>query len=86
MPKDIRDYRAKFKLLSQVLDEFIELPYSLVIDPAVEPDYFGYHSPDHDGFSGIGQSVENCLCRARWGMKEYIELSCKQYSHSLTKR
>jgi len=52
----------------------IELPYSLVIEATWEPDYFGFYSPDLEGFTGIGHSVEDCLFKARWGMKEHIEL------------
>lgn len=52
----------------------IDLPYSLVIEATNEPDYFGFHSPELEGFSGIGHSVEDCLYKARWGMKEHIEL------------
>ena len=32
----------------------IELPYSLIIEATEEPDYFGFYSPDLEGFSGIG--------------------------------
>lgn len=52
----------------------IELPYSLVIEATWEPDYFGFYSPELEGFTGIGHSVEDCLFKARWGMKEHIEL------------
>ena len=27
-----------------------------------------------EGFSGIGHSVEDCLYKAKWGMKEHIDL------------
>ncbi|MBW1735890.1 MAG: type II toxin-antitoxin system HicB family antitoxin [Deltaproteobacteria bacterium] len=56
----------------------IELPYSLIIEATEEPDYFGFYSPDLEGFSGIGHSIEDCLYKARWGMKEHIELLAKQ--------
>lgn len=52
----------------------IELPYSLVIEATAEPDYFGFYSPDLEGFTGIGHSVEDCLFKAKWGMKEHVEL------------
>jgi predicted RNase H-like HicB family nuclease len=52
----------------------IELPYSLIIEATEEPDYFGFYSPDLEGFSGIGHSVEDCLFKAKWGMKEHVEL------------
>ncbi len=56
----------------------IELPYSLVIEATEEPDYFGFYSPDLEGFSGIGHSVEDCLYKAKWGMKEHITLLKEQ--------
>ena len=52
----------------------IDLPYSLVIEATDEPDYFGFYSLDLEGFSGIGHSVEDCLYKARWGMKEHVQL------------
>ena len=56
----------------------IELPYSLVIEATDEPNYFGFYSPDLEGFSGIGHSVEDCLYKAKWGMKEHIGLLKEQ--------
>jgi predicted RNase H-like HicB family nuclease len=56
----------------------IELPYSLVIEATSEPDFFGFYSDELEGFSGIGQSVEDCLYRAKWAMKEHLELLVEQ--------
>ncbi|MBW1863309.1 MAG: type II toxin-antitoxin system HicB family antitoxin [Deltaproteobacteria bacterium] len=56
----------------------IELFYSLVIEATEEPDYFGFYSPDLEGFTGIGHSIEDCLFKAKWGIKEHIELLEKQ--------
>ncbi len=56
----------------------IGLPYSLVIEATEEPDFFGFYSPDLEGFSGIGHSVEDCLYKAKWGMKEHINLLIEQ--------
>ncbi|MGO8749369.1 MAG: type II toxin-antitoxin system HicB family antitoxin [Thermoguttaceae bacterium] len=52
----------------------IELPYSLVIEATDEPDFFGFCSADLEGFTGIGPSVEDCLYKAKWGMREHVEL------------
>ena len=52
----------------------IELPYSLVIEATEELDYFGFYSPDLAGFTGIGRSIEDCLHKAKRGMKEHLEL------------
>ena len=52
----------------------IDLPYSLVIEATEDPDFFGFYSPDLEGFSGVGHSVEDCLYKAKWGMKEHIEV------------
>ena len=52
----------------------IDLQYSLVIEATNEPDFFGFYSPDLDGFTGIGHSVEDCIYKAKWGMIEHIVL------------
>lgn len=52
----------------------IELSYSLIIEATSEPDYFGFYSPDLEGFSGIGHSVEDCLFKAKWGMREHVAI------------
>jgi predicted RNase H-like HicB family nuclease len=52
----------------------IDLPYSLVIEATEEPDFFGFYSLDLEGFSGIGHSVEDCIYKAKWGMKEHVGL------------
>ena len=52
----------------------LELKYSLVIEATEEPDYFGFYSPDLEGFTGIGHSVEDCLFKAKWGMLEHVTL------------
>jgi predicted RNase H-like HicB family nuclease len=46
----------------------------LIIEATEEPDFFGFYSTDLEGFSDIGHSVEDCLFKARWGMKEHVEL------------
>ncbi len=56
----------------------IDLEYSLIIEATKEPDYFGFYSQDLEGFSGIGHSVEDCIYKAKWGMKEHIELLKQQ--------
>ncbi len=56
----------------------IELPYSLVIEATLEPDYFGFYSEELEGFTGIGHSVEDCLYRAKWGMREHVEVLTEQ--------
>ena len=47
----------------------IELEYSLIIEATEEPDYFGFYSTDLEGFTGIGHSIEDCIYKAKWGMK-----------------
>jgi predicted RNase H-like HicB family nuclease len=51
----------------------ITLPYSLVIEATKEPDFFGFYSPDVDGFTGIGHSIEDCLYKARSGMTDHVQ-------------
>jgi predicted RNase H-like HicB family nuclease len=52
----------------------IDLSYSLVIEATAEADYFGFYSPELEGFSGIGHSVEDCLYQAKWGMRQHVEV------------
>ncbi len=52
----------------------IDLKYSLVIEATEDPTFFGFYSPDLEGFTGIGHSFEGCLYQARWGMEEHVEL------------
>jgi predicted RNase H-like HicB family nuclease len=52
----------------------IDLPYSLTIEATAEPDFFGFYSPDLEGFTGVGHSVEDCIYKARWGMKEHTAM------------
>ncbi|MEQ8192503.1 MAG: type II toxin-antitoxin system HicB family antitoxin [Candidatus Eremiobacterota bacterium] len=52
----------------------IELEYSLIIEATEEPDYFGFYSTELKGFTGIGHSIEDCIYKAKWGMKEHISL------------
>jgi len=52
----------------------IRLPYSLVIEGIEEADFFGFYSPDLEGFTGIGHSIEDCLYRARSGMADHVRM------------
>lgn len=56
----------------------IDLPFSLVIEATEDPLFFGFYSPDLEGFTGVGHSIENCLYQARWGMREHVELLREQ--------
>lgn len=52
----------------------IDLKYSLVIEATEDPTFFTFYSPDLEGFTGVGNSVEDCLYKAKWGMQEHIAL------------
>ncbi len=56
----------------------IELKYSLVIEATDEPDFFAFYSPDIEGFTGVGHSIEDCIYQAKWGMQEHIALLREQ--------
>lgn len=56
----------------------IDLNYTLIIEATEEPDYFGFYSPELEGFSGIGSSIEDCIYKAKWGMMEHINLLKEQ--------
>ena len=52
----------------------IDLKYSLAIEATEDPTFFSFYSPDLEGFSGVGSSVEDCLYKAKWGMEEHVSL------------
>jgi predicted RNase H-like HicB family nuclease len=52
----------------------IDLKYSLVIEATEDPTFFGFYSPDLEGFTGTGHSIEGCLSHAKFGMDEHIAL------------
>ena len=56
----------------------IDLRYSLVIEATEDPTFFGFYSPDLEGFTGIGHSIEDCVYQAKWGMEEHVELLKEQ--------
>lgn len=54
------------------------LDYSLVIEATADPLFFSFYSPTLEGFTGVGSSVEDCIYKARWGMKEHAEILAGQ--------
>lgn len=52
----------------------IDLKYSLIIEATEDPAFFTLYSPDLEGFTGVGNSVEDCLYKAKWGMQEHVAL------------
>jgi predicted RNase H-like HicB family nuclease len=56
----------------------LELKYSLVIEATEDPNFFVFYSPDLEGFTGVGHSVEDCLYKAKWGMEEHLALLAEQ--------
>jgi len=58
--------------------QMIDASYSLVIEVTEDPNCFGFYSPDLEGFTGVGNSIEDCLYKARWGMQEHVALLREQ--------
>ena len=56
----------------------IDLKYSLVVEATADPNFFGFYSPELEGFTGVGHSVEDCMYKARWGMEEHVALLGEQ--------
>jgi predicted RNase H-like HicB family nuclease len=56
----------------------IDLKYSLVIEATDDPTFFGFYSPELEGFTGVGHSVEDCLYKAKWGMEEHLAVLREQ--------
>ena len=62
----------------------IDLKYSLIIEATEDPSFFAFYSPDIEGFTGVGHSIEDCLYKAKWGMEEHITL-LKEHGLSVPK-
>ncbi len=56
----------------------IDLKYSLIIEATEDLSFFTFYSPDLEGFTGVGHSIEDCLYKAKWGMEEHIGLLKKR--------
>jgi predicted RNase H-like HicB family nuclease len=52
----------------------LNLNYSLVIEATDDPHFFAFYSPDLEGFMGTGESIEDCLEKARIGVKDHLAL------------
>ena len=63
----------------------IDLKYSLAIEATEDPIFFTFYSPDLEGFTGVGHSVEDCLYKAKWGMEEHIAV-LKEHGLPVPKR
>ncbi|MBA2340101.1 MAG: type II toxin-antitoxin system HicB family antitoxin [Pyrinomonadaceae bacterium] len=50
----------------------LDLKYSVVIEATLDPNFFGFYSPELEGFTGIGHSIEDCLYKAKWGIEEHL--------------
>lgn len=57
----------------------LNLKYSLVIEATNDPNFFGFYSPELEGFTGVGHSLEDCLYKAKWGMEEHLALLNEQH-------
>ena len=51
----------------------IDLSYSLNIEATDDPCFFSFYSKEIEGFTGVGNSVEDCLYKAKWSMIEFVE-------------
>ncbi|MBI5526644.1 MAG: type II toxin-antitoxin system HicB family antitoxin [Deltaproteobacteria bacterium] len=56
----------------------IRMKYSLVIEATRDPNFFGFFSPDLEGFTGVGHSIEDCVYKAQHGMDEHLSLLPEQ--------
>ena len=51
-----------------------QLSYSLVLEPTDDPGFFGFYSPELEGFSGAGTSIDDCLQKAPAAIDEYANV------------
>ena len=56
----------------------IELKYSIIIEATEDPTFFAFYSPDLEGFTGVGHSIEDCIYQSKWGMEEHVALLKEQ--------
>jgi predicted RNase H-like HicB family nuclease len=56
----------------------IDIKYSLVIEATEDPIFFTFFSPDLEGFTGVGHSIEDCIYQAKWGIEEHVALLKEQ--------
>jgi predicted RNase H-like HicB family nuclease len=56
----------------------IDLKYSLVIEATADPNFFAFYSPELEGFTGVGHSIEDCLDKAKSGMEEHVAILAQQ--------
>jgi len=54
------------------------LLYSIVIEATEDPSFFSFYSPELEGFTGVGHSIEDCLYQAKWGMQDHVALLKEQ--------
>ena len=52
----------------------LNLKYSLIIEATEDSTFFTFYSPDIEGFTGVGHSIEDCIYKARWGIEEHLNL------------
>jgi len=64
--------------LRRGIEAMIDLKYSLIIEATSDPSFFGFYSPDLEGFTGVGHSIEDCLYKAKWGMEEHLAVLADQ--------
>jgi predicted RNase H-like HicB family nuclease len=50
------------------------MKYSIVIEATEDPNFFGFYSPDLEGSTGVGNSIEDCLYKAKRGTEEHVAL------------
>lgn len=51
----------------------LNMPYSIVIEATDDPEFFGFYSPELEGFSGVGHSLEDCVYKARHGLADHVQ-------------
>jgi len=51
-----------------------QLSYSLVIEATDDPGFFGFYSPELEGFSGVGTSIDDCLQKAPAAIAEFVKV------------
>jgi len=53
----------------------IDLPYSLIIEATDEPDFFGFYSPELEGFNGCGTFRRGLSLQSQMGDERPFEIA-----------
>jgi len=52
----------------------IPMKYNIIIEATEDPLFFSFYSPELKGFTGVGNSIEDCVYKAINGIEEHLKM------------